>query len=120
MRDIFFLLFLLAILFMAIKRPFLFILTFCYVDIVAPQRLSFFLLNQVPLSLIVFLFAIGSWLLADRKKGVRFDWLQGVLIALLCYCPAVPVACCDIKRAVRRLHHVAYPAVACEGVAAGI
>lgn len=86
MRDVFFLVFLLAILFMAIKRPFLFILTFCYVDIVAPQRLSYILLNQVPLSLIIFVFAIGSWLLADRKKGMRFDWLQGILIALLGYC----------------------------------
>lgn len=86
MRDIFFLVFLLAILGMAIKRPYLFILTFCYVDIVAPQRLSFFLLNQVPLSLIVFGFAVGSWLIADRKQGMRLDHLQIVLLALMAYC----------------------------------
>ena len=88
MRDVFFLIFLLAILGLAIKRPFLFILTFCYVDIVAPQRLSYSLLASVPLSLIVFACAVGSWLVADSKKGMRIDQLQIVLIALLGYCAA--------------------------------
>jgi probable O-glycosylation ligase (exosortase A-associated) len=86
MRDVFFLLFLLATLFMAVKRPFLFILAYCYVDIVAPQRLSFFLLNTIPLSQIIFFFAIGSWLVADKKKGMQIDHLQVVLILLLAYC----------------------------------
>ena len=86
MRDIFFLVFLLAILFMAIKRPFLFVLAYCYVDIVAPQRLSFFLLNKVPLSLIMFGLAVLGWLIADNKKGMRGDQLQIVLALLLVYC----------------------------------
>lgn len=86
MRDIFFLVFLLACLFTAIKRPFLFILVYCYVDIVAPQRLSFFLLNKVPLSLIMFGLAIVGWLVADSKKGMRGDHLQLVIGALLIYC----------------------------------
>ncbi len=86
MRDIFFLVFLLAILGMAIRRPFLFVLAFCYVDIVAPQRLSFFLLNKLPLSLILFTLAVLSWLIVDGKRGMRFDWLQLVLAALLGYC----------------------------------
>lgn len=86
MRDVFLLGFLLAILFLSLKRPFLLILTYCYVDIVAPQRLSFFLLNKAPLSLIVFGLAVVSWLVADSKKGTRFDHLQVVLLALLAYC----------------------------------
>ena len=86
MRDAFFLLFLLAIMFLALRRPFLLILTFCYVDIVAPQRLSFFLLSQVPLSLIMFGLAIISWVVFDNKKGTRIDHLQGVLLLLLVYC----------------------------------
>jgi probable O-glycosylation ligase (exosortase A-associated) len=86
MRDIFFIAFLCAILVMAVRRPFLFILTFCYVDIVAPQRLSHSLLASVPLSMVVFGFAVLSWLVADRKQGMRFDHLQLVLIALLGYC----------------------------------
>lgn len=86
MRDIFLFVFLIAILFLAFKRPFLLILTYCYVDIVAPQRLSFFLLNKVPLSLIVFALAVLGWLAADSKKGTRIDHLQLVLFALLAYC----------------------------------
>ena len=86
MRDVFFFCFLLGVLFVALRRPYLFILTFCYVDIVAPQRLSFSLLNQVPLSLIMFVLAVGSWLVADRKQGMRVDHLQLVLLALLIYC----------------------------------
>lgn len=86
MRDIFLLVFLLAILFLSLRRPFLLILTYCYVDIVAPQRLSFFLLNKVQLSLIVFGLAVVSWLIADSKKGTRIDHLQLVLLALLAYC----------------------------------
>lgn len=86
MRDLFFIVFLGAIMLLALRRPFLFILTFCYVDIVAPQRLSFYLLNSVPLSLIMFGLAVLGWLVADNKKDMRFDHLQLVLLALLGYC----------------------------------
>jgi len=85
-RDVFFLVFLLACLFLAVKRPFLFILVYCYVDIVAPQRLSFFLLSKVPLSLIMFGLALVGWLVADNKKGMRADHLQVVIGLLLLYC----------------------------------
>lgn len=86
MRDLFLAAFLAAALFLSLRRPFLFVLTFCYVDIVAPQRLSFFLLNNIQLSLIMFVLAIGSWLVADSKRGTRIDHLQGVLVLLLIYC----------------------------------
>ena len=86
MRDLFFVAFLGAILFMALRRPYLFILTYCYVDIVAPQRLSFMLLNKVPISLILFGLALLGWFIGDNKKGMRFDHLQVVLLALLVYC----------------------------------
>ncbi len=86
MRDAFFAVFLLIILFLGVRRPFLFILTYCYVDIVAPQRIGYALLSKVPLSLIVFGIAILSWLIADKKRGVRFDQLQIALALLLVYC----------------------------------
>lgn len=86
MRDAFLLVFLVALLGVAIRRPFLFILAYCYVDIVAPQRISYSLLASVPLSLVLFGCAVMSWLVADRKKGMRVDHLQLVLVALLIYC----------------------------------
>ena len=86
MRDIFFVIFLAGMMGMALRRPYLFILTYCYVDIVAPQRLSYYLLNSVPISLIAFGLAVGGWLIADNKRHMRFDHLQFVLLALLAYC----------------------------------
>jgi probable O-glycosylation ligase (exosortase A-associated) len=86
MRDIFLLAFLLAILFIGIKRPFLFILTYCYVDIVAPQRISFTILPKLQLSLLCFALAVLTWVFADKKRGTRVDQLQIVIGLLLLYC----------------------------------
>ena len=54
MRDLVFVAFLFAFIGIGFRKPFLFILCFCYIDIVAPQRLSYFLINSIPVSLIVF------------------------------------------------------------------
>lgn len=85
MRDLFFVGFLGALLAMGVRRPFVFVLAYAYVDIVAPQRLSYYLLNSVPVSLIVAGLAVGAWLLADDKKGARFAPRQGLMALLLIY-----------------------------------
>ena len=41
MRDLFFVGFVLALLGLGLRRPFMFVLVYAYVDIVAPQRLSY-------------------------------------------------------------------------------
>ena len=46
MRDLVFVAYLAGLLFLAFKRPFVFTLVYAYVDIIAPQRLSYFLLNS--------------------------------------------------------------------------
>ena len=46
MRDLAFVGFLIALLGLGFRRPFLFVLAYAYVDIVAPQHLSYFLLNS--------------------------------------------------------------------------
>lgn len=86
MRDIAFVAFLFAFIGISFRRPFLFVLCFCYVDIVAPQRLSYFLINSIPISLIVFGLAIGGWLVADNKRDTRWSGRQLLLIVLLAYC----------------------------------
>jgi probable O-glycosylation ligase (exosortase A-associated) len=62
------------------------VLAYAYVDIVAPQRLSYYLLNSVQLSLIVFALALFGWLVIDNKRDTRFDQLQLVILLLLAYC----------------------------------
>ncbi len=86
MRDLFFVGYLVALLFIAFKRPFLFTLIYAYVDIVAPQRLSYFMLNSVPLSLIVFALAFLGYVIADTKKDSRFSFRQAMMVLLLAYC----------------------------------
>jgi probable O-glycosylation ligase (exosortase A-associated) len=86
MRDVFFLLFLAALFALALRRPFLWVLAYAYVDIVSPQRLTYLLLNSVPISLIAFAGAVGTWLLIDDKRDTRVALRQFLLVLLLAYC----------------------------------
>ncbi len=86
MRDLAFIAFLVGLLGMGFRRPFLFVLAYAYVDIVSPQRLSYYLLNSIPISLICFVLAFAAWALFDDKKDARFTGRQGLLIILLIYC----------------------------------
>ena len=83
MRDLGFIFFLMALIGFGFRRPFLFVLAYVYVDIVSPQRLTYFLLNSVPISLICVGLAVGGYVLADEKTGSRFAIRQWVLVALL-------------------------------------
>ena len=86
MRDLFFVGFLLFIMLLAFKRPFMFTLIYAYIDIIAPQRMSYYLLNSVPISMIVFGLAFLGFLVGDDKRDVRFSMRQGLLVLLLIYC----------------------------------
>jgi probable O-glycosylation ligase (exosortase A-associated) len=86
MRDLAFVGFLLALIGMGFKRPFLFVLAYVYVDIVSPQRLTYILLNSVPVSLILVCLAVGSWALFDDKRDTRVAPRQVMLLMLLVYC----------------------------------
>jgi probable O-glycosylation ligase (exosortase A-associated) len=85
-RDLAFIGFLLALLGLGLKRPFLFVLAYAYIDIVAPQRLSYYLINSVQLSAIAAAFAIGGWLIFDDKRGAGVAPRQWLILALLAYC----------------------------------
>lgn len=86
MRDIGFVLFLVALIGFGFRRPFLWVLGYAYVDIVSPQQLSYYLINALPLSLIFFVLAVLGWALFDDKTGMRLSLRQVLLIALLAYC----------------------------------
>lgn len=86
MRDLAFIAFLAAFVGIGFRKPFLFVLCFCYIDIVAPQRLSYFLINAIPISMLVFGLAVAGWLAADDKRDTRWSGRQALLAALLAYC----------------------------------
>lgn len=86
MRDLVFVAFLAAFFLAGFKRPFIFVLAYVYIDIVSPQRLTDFLLNAVPISLIAVALAVGGWAFADAKKDSRVAPRQILIVILLIYC----------------------------------
>jgi len=84
-RDIGLIAFLLAVLALGLKRPFVFTLAFVYVDIVQPQRLSYYLLSSASISMMLAPLAMGAWLLFDEKRWTRFSGRQGLILLLLVY-----------------------------------
>jgi len=86
MHDLPFLVFLGSLIAFGFRKPFLFVLTYAYIDIVSPQRLTYVLLNSVPISMISVALAVGSWLAFDDKKDLRFTPRQAGLLLLLAYC----------------------------------
>lgn len=75
--------FLAAFLALGLRRPFLWVLAYLYVDILAPQKISYIILASLPVSLIVFVAAFGGWLIADNKENSRFTLRQGLMVMLL-------------------------------------
>ena len=84
-RDLAFLAFIAALLAFGLKRPFLFTLAYAYVDIVSPQRLSYFLINALPLSLSIAALAVGAWFIADDKRNFTITGRQWLMLTLLAY-----------------------------------
>ena len=78
--------FIVAMLALGIRRPFLWVLAYLYIDVLQPQEIGWSITPALPLSLIAFCAAFAGWLLADPKHGSRFTLRQGLLVALLCLC----------------------------------
>lgn len=85
MRDVAFLAFIAAILLLGLRRPFLLVLAYAYVDIVSPQHLGYTILPSLPISMIVAAAAVGGWLIADNKRGFGIAPRQWLMLALLAY-----------------------------------
>jgi len=92
LRDLVFVAFLLAFFGMGFRRPFLLVCVYVYIDIVSPQRLTYYLLNTVPISLIAVALAVGGWVLADDKRDTRVAPRQILIVLLLLYCWGTTIA----------------------------
>ncbi|WP_084582139.1 putative O-glycosylation ligase, exosortase A system-associated [Sphingomonas azotifigens] len=86
MRDYVFVLFLAAFFGTGFRKPFLFVLVYAYIDIVAPQRLTYLLLNALPISAMAAALALGGFLLFDDKRDVRVAPRQLMIVTLIGYC----------------------------------
>lgn len=86
MLDLVFLAFIGYVLVLGLRRPFLWVLLYVYIDILAPQRIGYSIIASLPVSLIAFAAAFGGWIALDRKEGARFTLRQGLMLMLLAYC----------------------------------
>ncbi len=77
---------------MGMRRPFLWVLAYLYIDILMPQKFSYFLLASIPISLITFVAAFGGWLATDEKTDCRFTLRQFLILLLLIYCGATTLS----------------------------
>jgi O-antigen ligase len=71
---------------LGVRRPFLWLLAYVYIDVLVPQKISYTILNHIPISLIAFVLCFGGWLMIDAKSDTRFTLRQGLLALLLAYC----------------------------------
>jgi probable O-glycosylation ligase (exosortase A-associated) len=69
-----------------LKRPFVWVLAYLYIDILGPQKIGWTITPMFPISLIAFCAAFAGWILADPKRGTAFTLRQGIMTALLLYC----------------------------------
>ncbi|HZF46379.1 MAG TPA: putative O-glycosylation ligase, exosortase A system-associated [Sphingomonadaceae bacterium] len=86
MLDAFLFLFVMGMLALGLRKPFIWVLAYLYIDIVAPQKIGWTFMQLLPFSLIAFVAAFAGWLLADSKEGSRFTFRQGLILVLLIYC----------------------------------
>ncbi|MGB7374286.1 DUF5935 domain-containing protein [Pontixanthobacter sp.] len=78
--------FLMAVLAIGFRSPFVWVLAYIYVDILAPGKIGYTIMPAISPSLLCFVAAFAGWLLADPKKGAKFTVRQGLIAALLFYC----------------------------------
>ncbi|MEL6540742.1 MAG: DUF5935 domain-containing protein [Pseudomonadota bacterium] len=71
---------------LGLKRPFLWVMLYIYIDVIAPQRIAWGLIQNISISFLAFLAAFGGYLILDRKEYIRFSWRQALLALLLIYC----------------------------------
>lgn len=86
MLDAFLFVYVLGLLALGLRKPFVWVLVYLYIDIVAPQKIGWTLMPILPVSLIAFVAAFAGWLLVDSKEGSRFTFRQGLMVALLVWC----------------------------------
>jgi hypothetical protein len=86
MLDLALFLFVGFLLLAGLRRPFVWVLAYLYIDILGPQKIGWALTPLLPISLIAFCAAFAGWILTDSKKGSRFTLRQGIMLTLLVYC----------------------------------
>jgi O-antigen ligase len=76
----------LAFMLLGLRRPFIWVLAYLYIDLMAPQKVVWAILPSLQISLVAFIAAFVGYLFVDRKDNSRFTLRQALLLLLLVYC----------------------------------
>jgi probable O-glycosylation ligase (exosortase A-associated) len=85
-HDLFFIGFLAALFGLGLRRPFLMVVLYVYIDEVQPQQLTYYLLNSISISMIAGAAALAGWALFDDKSHVRIAPRQILILLLIGIC----------------------------------
>ena len=86
MLDLALFLFVCFLMLAGLRRPYLWVLAYLYIDILAPQKIGWSITPAFPISLIAFCAAFAGWILVDPKRGSKWTMRQTLLVLLLVYC----------------------------------
>lgn len=86
MTDAALFLFIAAVMLLGLRRPFVWVLAYIYIDTLSPQDIGWRIVASLPVSLIAFCAAFAGWLLADPKRGATFGFRQWLMTILLVWC----------------------------------
>lgn len=86
MTDLAFAGFVAIMLILGLRQPFIWVLTYCYVDVVSPHHLSYSLLSDIPLSMIVAPVAIAGWVVFDKNKSFQTSPIQWLIAIFALWC----------------------------------
>jgi O-antigen ligase len=81
-----------ALLALGLRRPFVWVLAYLYIDIVAPQKIAYVILPSLSISLVLFAAAFAGWLIFDNKQDSRFTLRQTMMLILLVWCGITTLA----------------------------
>ncbi len=76
----------LAFLLVGLRRPFVWVLAYLYIDLMAPQKVAWSILPSMQISLVAFIAMFVGYLFVDRKENSRFTLRQALMLVLLVYC----------------------------------
>jgi len=86
MIDLAFLAFIGFVLLCGLRRPYLWMLLYVYIDILAPQQIGYGIITNLSISFVAFCAAFVGWAVLDKKEGSHFTFRQFLMLALLAYC----------------------------------
>ncbi|MHB9879207.1 DUF5935 domain-containing protein [Pacificimonas sp. ICDLI1SI03] len=85
MRDLLLLAILFSFILVNFRLPYFMALGYLWIDFLQPQRLGYYVFNQIPVAMILGAGAFLSFLFLDKEKKFRFSALQTLVVLLVGY-----------------------------------